>query len=59
VPVDHARARTHAAAERQAAASAHFADRAVYDPGRPRVARGFLNHWLGKPEPEQSQVSAG
>ena len=38
---------------------AHFADRAVYDPAGRAWLAAFLNHWLGKPEPEQSQVSAG
>ena len=38
---------------------AHFADRAVYDPAGRAWLAAFLNHWLGKPAPEQSQASAG
>ena len=38
---------------------AHFADRAVYDPAGRAWLAAFLNHWLGKPVPEQSHVSAG
>src|SRR6266542_4490061 len=32
---------------------AHFADRAVYDPAGRAWLAAFLNHWLGKPVPQQ------
>jgi GMP synthase (glutamine-hydrolysing) len=36
---------------------AHFADRAVYDPAGRAWLAAFLNHWLGKPVPQQQQAS--